>query len=71
MVVLFLEILDFHETQNVFSDYLVWRSRVLWGMCAELLVNSSHHRGRYAEAAGKDEERNLGTLRTQCKYKYL
>lgn len=67
MDVLFLEILDFRKTQNVFSVYLAWRSRALWGICAELLVNSSYHRGRYAEAAGKDEERNLDALRTQCK----
>ena len=59
MDALVLKILDFHETQNVFSDYLVWRSRALWDICAELLVNPSHHGGRYAEAAGKDEERSL------------
>ena len=55
MDALVLKILDFHETQNVFSDYLVWRSRALWDICAELLVNPSHHGGRYAEAAGKEK----------------
>ena len=68
MDALVLKILDFNETQNVFSDYLVWRSRALWDICAELLVNPSHHGGRYAEAAGKDEERSLDALRTESKY---
>lgn len=63
-----LKILDFHETQNVLSDYLVWRSRALWVICAELLVNPFHHGERDAEAAGKDEKRNLDASRTEYKY---